>query len=183
MTVQWFPGHMAKARRQIQEKLKLVDIVYELLDARIPYSSSNPMMNEIIKHKPKLIILNKADIADATVTQQWVNYFKQQNLLTEEGIEYLSRRHSERLSGCVVNLFLPGNGLSMKSRTDEIKRMCDDENTKYALRHAKLRSKKMKIILWPIKQDHAGLTYMIGAVVAFVQIRFPGLFIQLKAKR
>ena len=79
MTVQWFPGHMAKARRQIQEKLKLVDIVYELLDARIPYSSSNPMMNEIIKHKPKLIILNKADIADATVTQQWVNYFKQQN--------------------------------------------------------------------------------------------------------
>ena len=61
MTVQWFPGHMAKARRQIQEKLQLVDIVYELLDARIPYSSSNPMMNEIIKHKPKLIILNKAD--------------------------------------------------------------------------------------------------------------------------
>ena len=58
MTVQWFPGHMAKARRQIQEKLQLVDIVYELLDARIPYSSSNPMMNEIIKHKPKLIILN-----------------------------------------------------------------------------------------------------------------------------
>ena len=62
MTVQWFPGHMAKARRQIQEKLQLVDIVYELLDARIPYSSSNPMMNEIIKHKPKLIILNKADM-------------------------------------------------------------------------------------------------------------------------
>ena len=62
MTVQWFPGHMAKARRQIQEKLQLVDIVYELLDARIPYSSSNPMMNEIIKHKPKLIILNKASL-------------------------------------------------------------------------------------------------------------------------
>ena len=77
MTVQWFPGHMAKARRQIQEKLQLVDIVYELLDARIPYSSSNPMMNEIIKHKPKLIILNKADIADPNVTQQWLNYFKQ----------------------------------------------------------------------------------------------------------
>lgn len=122
------------------------------------------------------------DIRNAEYEMFW-NYFKQQNLLTEEGIEYLSRRHSERLSGCVVNLFLPGNGLSMKSRTDEIKRMCDDENTKYALRHAKLRSKKMKIILWPIKQDHAGLTYMIGAVVAFVQIRFPGLFIQLKAKR
>ena len=70
MTVQWFPGHMAKARRQIQEKLQLVDIVFELLDARIPYSSSNPMMNEIIKHKPKLIILNKVDMADPNVTQQ-----------------------------------------------------------------------------------------------------------------
>jgi len=75
--VQWFPGHMAKARRQIQEKLKLVDIVYELLDARIPYSSSNPMMNDIIKHKPKLIILNKADIADSKVTEQWIAYFKE----------------------------------------------------------------------------------------------------------
>nr|MDE5977810.1 ribosome biogenesis GTPase YlqF [Turicibacter sp.] len=79
MTVQWFPGHMAKARRQIQEKLQLVDIVYELLDARIPYSSSNPMMNEIIKHKPKLIILNKVDIADPNVTQQWLSYFNEQN--------------------------------------------------------------------------------------------------------
>lgn len=78
MTVQWFPGHMAKARRQIQEKLQLVDIVFELLDARIPYSSSNPMMNEIIKHKPKLIILNKVDMADPNVTQQWLNYFKEQ---------------------------------------------------------------------------------------------------------
>ena len=77
-TVQWFPGHMAKARRQIQEKLQLVDIVFELLDARIPYSSSNPMMNDIIKHKPKLIILNKSDMADSNVTQQWLNYFKEQ---------------------------------------------------------------------------------------------------------
>ena len=76
MTVQWFPGHMAKARRQITEKLGLVDIVFELLDARIPYSSSNPMMNEIIKHKPKLVILNKADIADPEVTRQWLEHFK-----------------------------------------------------------------------------------------------------------
>ena len=78
MTVQWFPGHMAKARRQITEKLPLVDIVFELVDARIPYSSSNPMMNDIIKHKPKLVILNKADMADPNVTAQWVNYYKNQ---------------------------------------------------------------------------------------------------------
>ena len=76
MTVQWFPGHMAKARRQIQEKLKLVDIVFELLDARIPYSSSNPMINEIIKHKPKLVILNKADIADPQATKKWVDFYE-----------------------------------------------------------------------------------------------------------
>lgn len=75
--IQWFPGHMAKARREIGEKLKLVDIVYELLDARIPFSSSNPMMNEIIKHKPKLIILNKADLADPHITQEWLAYFKE----------------------------------------------------------------------------------------------------------
>jgi len=77
MTVQWFPGHMAKARRQITEKLKLVDIVFELLDARIPFSSSNPMMNDIIKHKPKLVILNKADIADPEVTKKWMSYYEQ----------------------------------------------------------------------------------------------------------
>ncbi len=78
MTVQWFPGHMAKARRQITEKLSLVDIVFELVDARIPYSSSNPMMNEIIKHKPKLVILNKADMADPAVTAEWVKYYQAQ---------------------------------------------------------------------------------------------------------
>ncbi|MGL4372370.1 MAG: ribosome biogenesis GTPase YlqF, partial [Turicibacter sp.] len=77
MTVQWFPGHMAKARRQITEKLPLVDIVFELLDARIPYSSSNPMMQEIIQHKPKLIILNKSDMADPDVTKQWIAHFKE----------------------------------------------------------------------------------------------------------
>ncbi|MDP3130999.1 MAG: ribosome biogenesis GTPase YlqF, partial [Bacillota bacterium] len=58
--IQWFPGHMAKARRLVEEKLGLVDIVFELLDARIPVSSANPMLGEIIKNKPRLIILNKA---------------------------------------------------------------------------------------------------------------------------
>ncbi len=55
MTIQWFPGHMAKARRQVEEKLKVVDIVFELLDARLPLSSRNPMMDEILKDKPRLI--------------------------------------------------------------------------------------------------------------------------------
>ena len=64
MTIQWFPGHMAKARRQVTEKLKLVDIIFELVDARLPLSSRNPMIDEVINQKPRLIILNKADMAD-----------------------------------------------------------------------------------------------------------------------
>ncbi|MDZ5474360.1 ribosome biogenesis GTPase YlqF [Bacillus sp. 31A1R] len=76
MTIQWFPGHMAKARRQVTEKLKLVDIIFELVDARIPYSSRNPMIDDIIQHKPRLVLLNKADMADKAVTKEWVRYFE-----------------------------------------------------------------------------------------------------------
>nr|WP_008826396.1 ribosome biogenesis GTPase YlqF [Haloplasma contractile] len=81
MTIQWFPGHMAKARRQVEEKLKLVDIIYELRDARIPYSSSNPMMGDIIKNKPRLILLNKAKMADEDKTEEWINYYKDNGII------------------------------------------------------------------------------------------------------
>jgi ribosome biogenesis GTPase A len=74
--IQWFPGHMAKARREITEKLKLVDIVLEILDARVPISSRNPMMGEILKDKPTLVLLNKANLADKKVTLEWIEYFK-----------------------------------------------------------------------------------------------------------
>ncbi|MDF2903221.1 MAG: rbgA [Bacillus sp. (in: firmicutes)] len=76
MTIQWFPGHMAKARREVTEKLKLVDIIFELVDARVPFSSRNPMIDEIIQHKPRLVLLNKADMADREVTKQWIRYFQ-----------------------------------------------------------------------------------------------------------
>lgn len=76
MTIQWFPGHMTRAKRQIQEKLKLIDIVIELLDARVPMSSRNPMIDEILLGKPRLIILNKADLADAKMNEQWKQYFE-----------------------------------------------------------------------------------------------------------
>ncbi|MBM7653995.1 ribosome biogenesis GTPase YlqF [Neobacillus cucumis] len=84
MTIQWFPGHMAKARREVTEKLKLVDIIFELVDARIPYSSRNPMIDEIIQHKPRLVLLNKADMADKEVTKEWIAYF------AEKGIKALA---------------------------------------------------------------------------------------------
>lgn len=78
MTIQWFPGHMTKARRQIQEKLKLIDVVIELIDARLPLSSRNPMIDEILQGKPRLIVLNKADLADPSITRQWIDYFKEE---------------------------------------------------------------------------------------------------------
>ncbi|MGG0283701.1 ribosome biogenesis GTPase YlqF [Peribacillus butanolivorans] len=78
MTIQWFPGHMAKARREVTEKLKLIDIIFELVDARIPASSRNPMIDEIIQHKPRVILLNKADMADPVKTNEWLEYYKSQ---------------------------------------------------------------------------------------------------------
>ena len=80
MTIQWFPGHMAKARREVTEKLKLVDIIFELVDARIPYSSRNPMIDEIIQHKPRLVLLNKADMADQDETKKWLRFFAEEGL-------------------------------------------------------------------------------------------------------
>lgn len=80
MTIQWFPGHMAKARRQVTEKLKLVDIIFELVDARIPYSSRNPMIDEIIQHKPRLVLLNKADMADPRITKDWIQFFDKKGI-------------------------------------------------------------------------------------------------------
>ncbi|MBJ6363356.1 ribosome biogenesis GTPase YlqF [Paenibacillus sp. GCM10012307] len=78
MTIQWFPGHMTRARRQIEAKLKLIDIVIELLDARVPLSSRNPMVDEILSGKPRLIVLNKADLADPRATDQWISFFSKE---------------------------------------------------------------------------------------------------------
>ncbi|MBR3767601.1 MAG: ribosome biogenesis GTPase YlqF [Clostridia bacterium] len=75
-TVQWFPGHMAKTRRQIKESLSLVDGVVELRDSRIPVSSTNPELNELIGNKPKIILLNKADLADERTTSEWLSFYK-----------------------------------------------------------------------------------------------------------
>ncbi|SDA23576.1 ribosome biogenesis GTPase A [Ruminococcus sp. YE71] len=78
--VQWFPGHMAKTRRIMQSNLKLVDVVVEITDARIPYSSRNPEMDRLVGSKPRLLLLNKADSADETVTSQWIDYYKRNGI-------------------------------------------------------------------------------------------------------
>ncbi len=78
--VQWFPGHMAKTRRKIKESLPLVDAVTEIVDARVPVSSHNPEISDIISGKPRIVILNKCDVADENVTKKWIQYFKSQGV-------------------------------------------------------------------------------------------------------
>ncbi len=81
MNIQWFPGHMAKTRRLITENLKLVDIVVELKDARIPYSSTNPILKEVLGNKPRVIALNKCDMADENMLKEWIAYYKSQGIV------------------------------------------------------------------------------------------------------
>jgi len=104
MTIQWFPGHMAKARREVTEKLKLVDIIFELIDARLPLSSRNPMIDEVINQKPRLLILNKSDMADEQETRKWVDYFAQRghkavaiNSLEGKGLQLVTKAAQEIL--------------------------------------------------------------------------------------
>jgi ribosome biogenesis GTPase A len=104
MTIQWFPGHMAKARREVTEKLKLVDIIFELVDARLPLSSRNPMIDQVIHQKPRLIILNKMDMADETETKKWIRYFEEQgtravaiNSLEGRGLHAVTKASKEIL--------------------------------------------------------------------------------------
>ncbi|PHK50719.1 ribosome biogenesis GTPase YlqF [Staphylococcus edaphicus] len=78
MVIQWYPGHMAKAKREVTEQLKKVDVVFELVDARIPYSSRNPMIDEVIQQKPRVVILNKKDMANLKELEKWESFFKEQ---------------------------------------------------------------------------------------------------------
>lgn len=78
MNINWFPGHMAKTRRQIEEDLKIIDVVIELLDARIPLSSRNPDIKRLTKNKKRIILLNKCDLANETTNSKWVSYFSKE---------------------------------------------------------------------------------------------------------
>lgn len=94
MNIQWYPGHMTKTKRLIKENLRLVDIIIEILDARVPISSRNPDVDEIIGNKPRLLVFNKADLSDPAVNKQWGDFLKTHhmngifiNSITGEGIE------------------------------------------------------------------------------------------------
>ncbi len=95
-TIQWFPGHMVKAKKLVKENLKLVDVVLELVDARIPVSSQNPDLKEIVGDMPKVMVLNKTDLAEPALTEKWINHYKREginavgiNSTTGQGIDRL----------------------------------------------------------------------------------------------
>lgn len=96
--IQWFPGHMAKTRRMIEENLKLVDAVVEIVDSRIPESSRNPLLDELIGEKPRILLLNKCDYADDAMTKRWQAYYEKQGLSVLAG---------DCRSGKGMNRFLP----------------------------------------------------------------------------
>lgn len=84
VSINWYPGHMAKTKRQIVEDSKLIDVVIEILDARIPKSSQNPDIADITKNKKRIIVLNKSDLADEKETKKWIEHFKQKNIIAIE---------------------------------------------------------------------------------------------------
>lgn len=84
MQINWYPGHMAKARRQLAESLKLIDVVTELVDARAPAASRNPDFDDLFRGKTRVVLMNKSDLADPAATKEWMRYFRERNILSAE---------------------------------------------------------------------------------------------------
>ncbi len=101
MTIQWFPGHMTKAKRMVQENLRRVDIVLELLDARVPAASRNPLLSELTEGKPRLILLNKSDLANPKETDRWVNFFRSKQGVQAMPIEAMREQGVKKIQGTV----------------------------------------------------------------------------------
>ncbi len=126
MNIQWFPGHMAKTRRLIGENLKLVDLVVELLDARAPLSSRNPDIDAICGQKPRLLILNKSDLADPAENEKWLLYFK------EKGLSAI--------------LFDSVHSKSTKQITDKVRELLSEQLKRQEERGMKNRALKLMIV-------------------------------------
>jgi ribosome biogenesis GTPase A len=102
MNIQWYPGHMVKAKKLVREHLKLIDVVIELVDARVPISSRNPDIDKIVENKPRIVVLNKGDLADPEMSKEWSRYFKSLgyqaiivNSITGQGIKLISKAAQE----------------------------------------------------------------------------------------
>jgi ribosome biogenesis GTPase A len=110
--IQWFPGHMTKTKRKIQASLKLVDAVAEIIDSRIPVSSRNPDLDSIIQNKPRVVLMNKSDMADPVATQKWINYFK------SKGIPAIP---VDCKTGKGLNKFIPAVNDVLKEKIERLK--------------------------------------------------------------
>ena len=126
MNINWFPGHMAKTRRQITEDLKLIDVVIEILDARIPIASQNPDIRQITQNKKKVIVLNKCDLADEKDNQKWREYFIKK--------------------GCKAVLVDSNNGLGINEVIKQVQEVMSDEMQKHADKGRKGRKIRVMIV-------------------------------------
>ncbi len=111
--IQWFPGHMTKTKRQIEKNLKLVDAVAEIIDARIPISSRNPDIAQLVTNKPLIVLLNKCDMADEKATKLWIEHFKAQGIIAI-AIDCKSNKG--------INAFVPALRNALQSKIDAYKR-------------------------------------------------------------
>ena len=190
-TIQWFPGHMAKTRRLIESNLRLVDIVVELTDARIPYSSRNPELDRILGKKPRIVLLNKSDAADDAVTQLWLAYYQSRGIpalatdcrsgkgmkaflpkVKEVLRDLLERRQQRGNAGQPIRMMIVG--IPNVGKSSFINRMANSRRTKVEDRPGVTRGKQwvtldsglelldMPGVLWPKFEDQT-----VGRNLAF----------------
>ena len=191
MELQWYPGHMAKTRRLIEENLKLVDIIVEVIDARIPKSSRNPDLDAIFKSKPRIVVMNKVDLADDKLTAEWQNRYKKQgaevilaNSLTGKGADRIDSATRKLLSERIEKDEARGLNRSIKimvvgipnvGKSSFINRLCKKASAKTGDRPGVTKGKQwIRIksglelldtpgILWPKFEDKA-----VGERLAYV---------------
>lgn len=125
-SINWYPGHMAKTKREIKEKIDLIDIVFEVIDARIPYSSKNKNIDDIVKNKPRVIIMTKIDLCDINKTNKWVKYY-------------------ENMGYIVITMDLVNNP-NMKIIFDKIKPIIDEINNKRISKGLKIRRSRVLVV-------------------------------------
>ena len=175
--IQWFPGHMAKTRRAISSNLSLVDAVVEIIDARTPMSSRNPEIDQLTSKKPRIVLLNKCDLADANTTSRWINYFNSENVTalavdckSGKGLnklmptlrstvlkELMDKRQRSGMSGAPVRLMILG--IPNVGKSSLINRLAGSKRTKVEDRPGVTRTKQ-----WVKLQDNNELLDMPGVL-------------------